>query len=180
MYDAYKIMSNPIRSTANLLGALTIALSDELMAGIQEESRLRESAAAALLSVGTRPGISVGDLGEVVGKEQSTTVRIVDRLEQAGLMTRGAATDDARRVELRLTPKGRREYGRILDTRQDVLTRALRCLDEESRIQFHRLLDQLMTSLASTRERARNICRLCDHRVCHGADCPVGRPFAAT
>lgn len=170
-------MPDDLATTANLLGALTVALGDELVAGIRRGSRRGESAAAALLSIGTRPGTSVGALGRVIGKEQSTAVRIVDRLEEAGLVTRGAASDDARRVELRLTAKGRREYRSILDARQEVLARALDGLDGEDRLQLHALLDRLLTSLASTRERARNICRLCDHRVCRGDACPVGRRF---
>ena len=170
-------MPHDLATTANLLGALTVALSDELVEGIERGSRLGESAADALLSVGTRPGTGIGDLGRVIGKEQSTAVRIVDRLEEAGLVTRGVASEDARRVELRLTAKGREEHRRILESRQEVLEGALDGLDQDDRLKLHALLDRLLTSMASTRERARNICRLCDHRVCRGDACPVGRRF---
>lgn len=170
-------MGSTDRPTANLLGALTVALGDEIEESLRGALDLGETAAAALVSIGTRPGTSVGELAKVIGKEQSTTVRVVDRLETSGLVVRAQAADDARRVELRLTEEGRRSSGRILEGRHEVLAGALRGLDDGSRARLHELLDRLLASMASSRERARNICRLCDHGVCRGSSCPVGRAF---
>lgn len=170
-------MGSTDRRTANLLGALTVALGDEIEESLRVTLDLGETAAAALVSIATGPGTSVGDLAKVIGKEQSTTVRVVDRLETSGLVVRTQADDDARRVELRLTEEGRRSSERILEGRHEVLAGALGRLDDESRAGLHEILDRLLASMASSRERARNICRLCDHGVCRGSSCPVGRPF---
>lgn len=167
-----------LRSTTNLLGALALALCDEMFEQARESLDLGASATAALLSIGTRPRTGVGALSEVIGREQSSTVRIVDRLEQAGFVVRQPAEDDARRVELRLTERGARAYETLLERRHQVVSRGLENLEDPDLEALHRLVDRILASLVSTHRRARKICRLCDHRVCRGASCPVGRSFA--
>lgn len=175
MYTAYMFMDR--RSTTNLLGALTIALHDRMSESLQESLGLGRSAVAALLSIGTRPGTSVGDLAIVIGKEQSSTVRIVARLEEENLVSRFTAADDARRLELHLTKRGRQKYRRLLEERHEILNPVLESLAERDRKTLHRLLDQMLASIPSSPDEARTICRLCDHGVCRGAACPAGRPF---
>jgi DNA-binding MarR family transcriptional regulator len=46
--------------------------------------------------------------------------RLVDRLVEAGLVERRAAQDDRRRVELKLTPSGRRLARRVEKARQEL------------------------------------------------------------
>ncbi|MEP6473481.1 MAG: MarR family winged helix-turn-helix transcriptional regulator [Gemmatimonadota bacterium] len=53
--------------------------------------------------------MSLGDLADLAGAQQSTASIIVQRLVMAGLVRRARSSEDARRVELSLTAAGRRK-----------------------------------------------------------------------
>jgi len=132
---------------------------------------------AALMSIDLRPGSSIGELSRILGKSHSTTVRIIDRLESAGLVRRSASANDARQVELKLTTDGRRRVQRLQRARIAELSLHLEPFELSDRLVLHRLLDALLSTFASDLDGARHLCRFCDHRLCRGAACPVGRPF---
>lgn len=165
------------RATANLLGALATALTDEMEGVSAAELGRSPSSVAALQSIGTRPGSSITELARLVGTSHSATVRIVDALEAAGLVRRVASAGDARRVELSLTASGTDRFETLKAARLAVLSRHLETLDAPARRTLHRLLDELLTSVADDPAEARHVCRFCDHTVCRGTDCPVGRAF---
>jgi DNA-binding MarR family transcriptional regulator len=56
--------------------------------------------------VGRRPGISAGALAETLSVHPSTLTGVLARLVQKGIITRTSDPADARRVKLRLTPRG--------------------------------------------------------------------------
>ena len=58
--------------------------------------------------VGSYPGLSAGDLARILHIHPSTLTGILQRLADRGLLRRIAHPDDARRVQLELTAKGKR------------------------------------------------------------------------
>ena len=74
--------------------------------------------ADALVVIGQSEPINLKDLGELLIAEAGHPSRLVDRLVEAGLVERRPAADDRRRVELSLTPAGRRTAKRVVATRQ--------------------------------------------------------------
>ena len=58
--------------------------------------------------VGAFPGLSAGGLARTLHVHPSTLTGIIKRLESRGLLRRLSDPDDARRVQLELTAKGRR------------------------------------------------------------------------
>jgi DNA-binding MarR family transcriptional regulator len=58
--------------------------------------------------VGASPGVSAGDLARTLHIHPSTLTGILQRLSERGLLRRFAHPDDARRVQLELTAKGKR------------------------------------------------------------------------
>lgn len=65
----------------------------------------------ALLAVQGMPGreeATVGELAERLQLKHHSTVELVNRLENAGLLKRSVGTEDARQVLLKVTPKGLR------------------------------------------------------------------------
>lgn len=58
----------------------------------------------ALIGIGRAPGINQGALAEKLEVEPITTCRMVDRLEQAGLVERRRDPHDRRAWQLHLTP----------------------------------------------------------------------------
>src|SRR5918992_5788855 len=77
--------------------------------------------ADALVVIGQAGPLSLKDLGELLIAEAGHPSRLVDRLVEAGLVERRAAGDDRRRVELSLTPRGRRLEKRVLVAREGVM-----------------------------------------------------------
>jgi len=58
--------------------------------------------------VGTFPGLSAGDLARTLHVHPSTLTGILQRLEARGLLRRLTDPNDARRVQLEITAKGKR------------------------------------------------------------------------
>jgi MarR family transcriptional regulator, negative regulator of the multidrug operon emrRAB len=169
------------RRTANLLGALALAVVDRVYEAAEEVGVGGPSASAAMTTLFTYQDVApralavvnVERLRRVLGLSHSATVRLVDRLTEAGFIVRGSG-DDGREVALHLTPAGRRAAKRILRERQRVLDRALGVLDFDERNQLSKTLERLLAAITYGRWDARNICRLCDHALCHNnPSCPV-------
>jgi DNA-binding MarR family transcriptional regulator len=68
----------------------------------------------ALMLVATNPGISQGQIGIVLSKDRPAMVRIIDHLEQQGLVTRTRAAGERRRYGLFLTARGRASVARYM------------------------------------------------------------------
>jgi MarR family transcriptional regulator, organic hydroperoxide resistance regulator len=77
--------------------------------------------ADALVVIGQAEPLSLKDLGDLLIAEAGHPSRLVDRLVEAGLVERHVAGSDRRRVELSLTPHGRRLQKRITAARERVL-----------------------------------------------------------
>jgi MarR family transcriptional regulator, organic hydroperoxide resistance regulator len=82
---------------------------------------LTAAQADALLVIGQAEPLSLNELGDLLIAEAGHPSRLVDRLVEADLVQRRPAEDDRRRVELSLTPRGRRLQKRILAARESVL-----------------------------------------------------------
>ena len=74
--------------------------------------------ADALSVIAAAGPIALKDLGHLLIAEAGHPSRLVDRLVEAGFVERRAAEDDRRRVELRVTPSGRRLARRVSKARQ--------------------------------------------------------------
>jgi MarR family transcriptional regulator for hemolysin len=162
-----------ISGDANAVGALALALGDRLRDATEQAAGLAGALPAALVALhefaGDRP---IDYLAGALRVTHSRGVRIVDRLEEAGLARRVAAPEDRRAVHVVLTARGRRLARRVAEARAVVLAEALDGLDAEL---FGRLAGRALANLADTRVDARQICRLCDVQACGHDDgrCPV-------
>lgn len=156
----------------NLLGALVVALDDEMVAASESVAGNGASAPAALVGLYRRPEQSIEQLRWSVGLSHSATVRLVDRLEADGLVVRRPGAD-ARTVALVLTPKGRRRTVRLQQSRRQVMGRALVGLSTLERRQLESILDRMLRTQAMRLEDQTPICRLCELSVCPLRRCPV-------
>lgn len=105
---------------------------------------------------------------------------MVDRLVEAGLVTRGPGPDGRSR-SLSLTPAGRRAAKRIATARAGVLQSALDRLSASQRRSLAPLLDALVESVVADKDGGAWICRLCDLDACERAagHCPAANAAAA-
>ena len=161
----------------NLLGALTLALSDRMGDSVRAAAGGSASTAAALSSLAEfLDGPTVGRLQQVVGLTPSGAVRLVDRLQGDGLVSRSLG-EDRRSREVSLTARGRRGAEKVRNARAGVLEGALASLSPAERRTLDRLLAKILIGLRRPPGATRWTCRLCDLTAC-GRD--EGRcPFTA-
>jgi DNA-binding MarR family transcriptional regulator len=148
--------------TANIVGALALAISDELLRAAESKAPEEGPAAAAIALLGlSHPG----------------AVRLVDRLEREGAVVRRESTHDRRAVALGLTGQGAQALGTILSARGAALDRALVGLTPSERKTFGRLAEKMLRNLLLGEDHAYATCRLCDAAAC--TDCPVEAELTA-
>jgi DNA-binding MarR family transcriptional regulator len=166
----------PLDRAANLLGALSLVIADRMADVMAEAGGRPESGAAmlsALLHFLDRPSVDL--LRQVLGLTSSGTVRLVDRLAEAGYVRRGPGAD-GRSVSVELTGPGRKAAQAVAAARADVLGGALATLSPAERETFEQLMSKMLIGMIRGPGATRWICRLCDTGTCRGAPggCPVG------
>jgi DNA-binding MarR family transcriptional regulator len=86
-----------------------------------------------LVLAGTQPGLNVSAVATDLDIHPSNATRIVDRLVEAGLLSRTASTADRRHVELALAPAGRGLMAQVMRHREVALQRLLDRVPEGDR-----------------------------------------------
>jgi DNA-binding MarR family transcriptional regulator len=166
----------PLDRPANLLGALSLVIADQMSDDVSAAAGRSDSAAAALsalLHFLDRPSVDL--LRQVLGLTSSGTVRLLDRLAASGYIERGPGAD-GRSTTVSLTGPGRQAAQRVTGARAAVLDRALAALSPAERAEFDQLAGKVLAGMIRGPGAVRWLCRLCDIGVCRGAEggCPVG------
>lgn len=168
-------MSQAEARSANLLGSVGLAVADRIRTAGEDELGLGGSAPMALVALSTYlAGQPLDAIGNAFGITGSAAVRLIDRLEDAGLVERGAGPDN-RRVSVRLTSKGERRAKAILARRESELNGVLGALSTTERKQLARLHEKLLAQLPEDVPAAARVCRFCDVHACghYEGTCPV-------
>jgi MarR family transcriptional repressor of emrRAB len=163
---------------ANRLGAIALTLSDGIREATEAATGMAGGVPAALVSLREwADGRSVEVLAGAMRVSHSRAVRIVDRLEAAGLARRESDPSDGRRALVWLEPAGRELAEQALDARSRVLLLALDELDAAEVHDLERLLGALLAATTVDVRAAARTCRLCDAHACghHEGACPVTR-----
>jgi DNA-binding MarR family transcriptional regulator len=166
---------------ANLLGALALAVSDRLEGAATEAAGLSENDAVALSALHhflDSPRVDL--LAQVLGLTSSGTVRLVDRLEHAGLARRVTGAD-GRVTSVALTAAGRRRAQAVTRARMELIEHALGALTSSERRQFGELAGKILAGLIRPPGATRWTCRLCDLVACGRPEghCPVSEAAKA-
>jgi DNA-binding MarR family transcriptional regulator len=169
------------KQTANLLGALSRALTDRVDASMRAAAGERDTSAAmlsALFHFLDEPSTDL--LSQVLGLSHSGAVRLVDRLEAAGYVGRKASSDK-RITAVALTAKGRRVARKIAQARTDTLQKALEPLSAEERSTFGLLAGRILAGMVRPAGARRWMCRMCDTTACGRLEghCPVANASGA-
>ena len=164
-----------LEHTGNLLGALSLAVTDRTSAAAGDAAGQSESAAAALSALHhflEEPSVDL--IRQVLGLTPSGAVRLIDRLADAGYVARGPGRD-GRSVTVRLTARGRRAAERVSAARAGVLEDALAGLSAGDRRMLDQLISRVLVGLIRGPGATRWMCRLCDTGACgrEEGNCPV-------
>jgi MarR family transcriptional regulator, organic hydroperoxide resistance regulator len=138
------------------------AIQRELERQMNEAMRpmgLTAAQADALVVIGQAGPLSLKELGELLIAEAGHPSRLIDRLVEAGLVERRAGGEDRRRVELSLSPRGRKLEKRILAARESVIDLARELVGDRDLKPALELLRDLvqLTSFAELIARRREL-----------------------
>jgi MarR family transcriptional regulator, negative regulator of the multidrug operon emrRAB len=158
--------------TANLLGALVLALDDDISAATAQATDHGAAFPAALVCIHWQPGCTIEELRQKLRLSHSGTVRLLDRLEADGAIERQSGRD-GRSVALGLSAQGRRRVRAILEARHGVLSEALAPLSPAERRELGPLLEKVLAGITRDVTHADQVCRLCDEASCPAERCPV-------
>ncbi len=161
---------------ANRLGAMALAMSDGIREATEAATGMAGGLPAALISLHEwADGASVEVLADAMRVTHSRAVRVVDRLEAAGLARRERSADDGRRALVRLEPAGHELAERALASRSRFLLDAVAVLDASEAAGLERAASALLGASTTGVPAARGICRLCDAHACghYEGTCPV-------
>lgn len=169
MHISYAMTRNRL---ANLVGALGLGLTDLMASATDSVAGHGGQTAAALVTLGAEPGLTVSRLGWALGLSQPGAVRLVDRLARDGLLRREPGAD-ARVVALRLTPEGEQRRLAILAERASRLLPLVGRLTDDEQAALQAIAEKLLAAMTTDTARAYALCRLCDEEVCEAGGCPV-------
>ena len=160
--------------TANMLGAVGLAVADRIEETDREIVKHSGETPAALVVIGYVLGPSNDQLRRVLDLSHPGTVRLVDRLVADGLVERHKG-QDKRAIALHLTEKGQASREALLKGRLAAIRPLLIPLSLKEQDELAGLLQKVLSSMgASDLDRCR-LCRLCDDKVC--TDCPIPADF---
>ncbi|MGY5778000.1 MarR family winged helix-turn-helix transcriptional regulator [Rhizobium sp. LEGMi135b] len=158
----------------NLFGAMSLALVDKMEKAFADETGLGPSAIAAIVQIGTEPGLTIETLRRMIALSHSATVRLVDQLVASDLVLRaGGVEGDKRARSLQLTERGRTLFDKSLGARRAVIHRAFKLLGQEETEQLGRLVEKLLPALVDLGDDQDVVCRVCDQGVCDQDRCPI-------
>jgi DNA-binding MarR family transcriptional regulator len=148
-YELYGMRSDIERSVDTALDLLPV-LARTLYAAISDLGhayRLTTAQVKVLLQLSARGQMSVGEIATALGISMPAASELVDRLVEAGHLTRAACPEDRRRVLVAATPDSEQIAQRLRDVRRAQLRSALARLSADQRPSFIPVLEALVASL---------------------------------
>jgi len=173
-------MSVDRAATANVLGAVALAVANQIQVTVTPAGGRSDSAAAALSALYHFPGhLTVDQLRQVLGLTHSGAVRLVDRLAGAGLVKRAPGADRRSR-SVRLTAAGRRAAHRVSEGRIAYLSSLLAGMSPAETGALDELLGRVMGRVVQHKHSGAWICRMCHLQACGRAagNCPAANAAA--
>ena len=98
---------------------------------------------------------SLNDLASRTFTHQSSVSTVVTRLVEQGLVSRQRSAGDSRKVELVLTPRGRRLAAQTTGAAQEQLIQSIRRMPVRTRNELALLLDELVSGMKVTERKPR-------------------------
>jgi len=161
----------------NVFGAAALAAAGAMASAAEAVTGGGLSAAAALVTLASEPGIGVTELSRRVGLSQPGATRLIEGLAGRGLV-RSEPEPGGRTVALRLTAAGTEKARLILAERERALEALLAPLDDRARGELDAALSRVLEALTEAGAPARRTCRLCDEQACiAAAPCPVDQAW---
>ena len=157
----------------NLFTACSRAIVDKVDSDLAAHFARAQSELMTLISVRHCDTFTVGWLSKVLILTHSAAVRIVDRLQQDGLLHR-IEQENRRYVGLALTPEGIIYADEILKVRQQTLNQLFAQISDEQIKSALPVIEKLLRNATHDSLAAYRLCRQCDENMC-GNSCVVNQ-----
>lgn len=141
------MMDEPSDRLINIFGALSQAVADRVRIAIGEAFSAGGETAAALIAIGHAPGMSIGQVRQVLRLSHAGAVRVVERLEDQKLVAKSQSTSDRRVAHVTLTALGQVERTKLLGLRNAAVAELLSKVSVEDRGALERAADSILSSL---------------------------------
>jgi MarR family transcriptional repressor of emrRAB len=151
--------------TAHFLATYAQLVTDRVTARLEATLGNSGQAAAAIIHLGHAAGCSIMQLSEALSLSHPGTVRLVDKLENDGLIER-AKGRDGREKRLSLTGKGIIMRNALLQQRQEAVMEVMSPLSDTEWDTMRELLARLLKSAGQDDLGRQRMCRLCDPGLC--------------
>lgn len=130
------------------LHALMFAFRGELQRlGREAQAPVNPMEVRALLHVAHHPGTTASDLVRHSGRDKAQVTRLIQQLEQAGLLRREADAADRRQQRLYATEAGEQLHRELRQRRDALGRRLLAVLSADEQVQLGQLLARLREGL---------------------------------
>lgn len=166
---------------ANVLGALALVVTDEMLRRVVDIEGPSTSDAAAVSALGQfLDGATLDRVHRVLGLTPSGAVRLVDRLAESGLVSREPGPDKRSRA-VRLTEEGRRHSDAVRRSRSNYLRELTADLSAAEVATLRGLLARVVGTVVDHKDGGAWTCRLCDLTACRRdqGECPTFAAAAA-
>lgn len=160
--------------TANILGALAVALSGRITSETSAISGVSPSAVSALIQIHFYPGICIEQIRSQIWVSHSATVRVIDSLEDAGFVERRRVNEqDGRVMSLFMTDRGASVVTDVLNRRNSITRAMVASFPPHEQPLLGRVVCGLISSLVQPGPEQEYVCRFCDLSACPQDRCPM-------
>jgi DNA-binding MarR family transcriptional regulator len=131
-------------------------VSREIDLQLQRDAGLAQGEYATISAIleSPRRRLRIGEIAEALGWEKSRVSHLIGRMEQRSLVAREACADDARAVEIVVTPEGRRKQLAAVRAHAAEVRRVfLDHVSPDEREVMTRVLRRVIDELGSTGQR---------------------------
>lgn len=97
-----------------------------------------------------RDGLSQRELSEKVRMKGPTTVAALNKLEERGLVRREENKKDARKINVYLTPAGRKVYRKVIPEVEAVNRQCLETLTESEQAEFKDMIKRIRNNVTGS------------------------------
>lgn len=143
IYDARTF--DPQRGIGRLLGRVKMAMGDAIDRALAPFD-ISAAQFVILVALATREGDSASGLCKGMSYDPGAMTRMIDRLEQKGLIRRTDDPDDRRRVGLELTAEGKAVYPRLKAAVMSVQNQFLRGFSKSEVRELEHLLQRMLAN----------------------------------
>jgi DNA-binding MarR family transcriptional regulator len=122
-------------------------LSKVLLEVIEKQYNITEQQRAVLKIISKKP-VQMNELGHELMVSSPTITSLIDRMEKKGLVKRAEDCKDRRKIEIQLTPEGKKLYEKAREQYREFLQKPVSVLTPEETTELLLMLKKLRNAIS--------------------------------